>query len=782
LSGLFQRALEYISQSSDSIPLEDTAGISKEDQKEIQGEIDRIQQDSRIKVTPETMAIKAAKKGFVFPLLVNVFAVLLLAGGGFTLWYLFQRGETAAAGEAATITSAEGKLIEELKKESEAQLLQKNREINDIQSRLQDIDRQRQELQTNMDARVQAREEELRRSLEAALAAERDKLRGQGVSEADISRRLQALEAEKSAAVDRELQSFRQQADEERRRAEANLQNLQAEYQRNLAQASADRQKVLEEAQKREAELRTQMAAQTQVLEQESAEARQQLSRLSEQREKESLAARRLNGLYGGVKDDLQGGRYQEALGNLEAVRGYLDDPAVSSLPAMQERREIELFVVDSISSLVRSQMQQAATDTTSLVAAANLLTDLKSRVVEADELLRTGQATQAEAKYQEALALIPEVSRAHARLAGTSSAEERTRRETLRGELARADAAAGRQDWQGALGAYARALSYLPEQPAVIERLISQVRQAGYELGSAQARRQDSREAQSPLARANQLLEQRDYAAAVRAYSDLISRYPGASQVSQAVQGIGRAVEGLQSRGALDAAGAAELQKAIQDRDSEITALEAQRDRLLASSGDVGAEQRRLQEQLGALQQELSAKVSLIQTLEGEKSALQDQVVSLKSEIEDLRRVQAASAAQREAELQQKITRLERIEKRYNQLVSSYQDYAGKEDALLRTQGESALLESKLYLNAFLAASAESFPGLWDRIKRYDEAFEKAGRASALGDVNDVLIELSLRDRAQAQTLFLQSEKVRYRDNPQMTGLLDELLQLVAR
>jgi hypothetical protein len=762
LSGLFQRALEYISQSSNQFSVEDSAGISKDDQKEILGEINRVQEESRIQVTPEAMVIRATRKGFVFPLLVNLFAVLLLAGGGFTLWYLFQRGETVAAGETAAITSAEGRLIEELKKESEAQLLQKNREINDIQSHLQDIDRQRQDLQSNMDARIQAREEELRRSLESALAAERDKLRQQGVSEADITERLQALEAEKMAAFNRELESFRQQAAEERRRAEANLQNLQAEYQRSLAEASEDRQKVLDEAQKREAELRTQLAAQTAALAQESTEARRQLSSLSEQREKESLAASQLSGLYNRVKNDLQGARYEQALGDLEAIRSYLDDPSVSTLPAMLQRREIEFFVVDSISSLVRSQMQKASVDTGSLIAAASLLTDLKSRVVEGDELLRAAQVTQAETKYQEALALIPEVSRAHARLSGTTSAEERARRETLRAELARADAASGRQDYQGALDAYARALAYLPEQPAVSERLVSQVRQAGYELGTAQARRQDSASAQSPLARANQLLEQRDYAGAVRAYGDLISRYPAASQVSQAVQGIGRAMEGLEAQGA---AATAALKKTIEEQ-----------------GGEAGTAQRSLQERVSSLEQELAAKVSLIQTLEAEKSALQNQVASLKTEIDDVRRAQAGGAAEREAQLQQKITRLERIESRYNQLVSSYQDYAGKEDALLRARGEAALLESKLYLNAFLAAGSESFPGLWDRIKRYDGAFEKAGRASALGDLNEILIELSLRDRPEARALFLQSEKARYRDNPQMIDVLDELLRVVAR
>jgi hypothetical protein len=155
VSGLFRRALEIRNHTQENLEgeefvLDESSGISKEDQQEILREIEKVSQESRISVTPETMAIKAVKKGFLFPLLVNVLFVILLAGGGFTLYTLFQRGETVLMEEGGAIASAEGKLIEELKKESEAALQAKNREINQIQAQLQDIDKQRQELQFYM--------------------------------------------------------------------------------------------------------------------------------------------------------------------------------------------------------------------------------------------------------------------------------------------------------------------------------------------------------------------------------------------------------------------------------------------------------------------------------------------------------------------------------------------------------------------------------------------------------------------------------------------------------
>ncbi len=114
MSGLFQRAQEIRNHaqagpgSENEFILDEQSGISKEDQQEILEEIEKVSEESRISVTPETMAIKAAKRGFVFPLLVNIFAVLLLAGGGFTLYYLFQRGETVLMEEGSAIASAEG--------------------------------------------------------------------------------------------------------------------------------------------------------------------------------------------------------------------------------------------------------------------------------------------------------------------------------------------------------------------------------------------------------------------------------------------------------------------------------------------------------------------------------------------------------------------------------------------------------------------------------------------------------------------------------------------------
>jgi chromosome segregation ATPase len=350
------------------------------------------------------------------------------------------------------------------------------------------------------------------------------------------------------------------------------------------------------------------------------------------------------------------------------------------------------------------------------------------------------------------------------------------------------------------------------------VEKMIGQVRRAGYELGITQLRRQDSSNAAGPLAAAEVRYNQEEYNDAILGYIDLIGRYPNSTQVSSAVEGIRKSVQALeeqaQTRGTLtsgdgalaalqsDIAG---LEASLEEKDREVRDLRA---RLDAQSGDstalersieeknreiaalkeeiertrstAGASASDLEEKINSLTDELESKVALTENLQTEKRAMEEEIASLNSQIEQMEAEQAAMLGNLEEEMQKKINRLENVERRYNKLVDNYQEYARQEDALVAAQGERGLVQSKLHLNTFLSASEESFPGLWDRIKRYDEAFEKAGRTSAAEDLSDILFELSVRDRTESRDLFLESEKTRYRDVPAMVDLIDDLRVLV--
>jgi hypothetical protein len=81
----------------EEIAFDADSGITREEQKEIRAEIEKVATSSRITVKPEMFAVKAAKRGVLFPVIVNVGALLVLAVGLALFYFLFQRGETQLA-------------------------------------------------------------------------------------------------------------------------------------------------------------------------------------------------------------------------------------------------------------------------------------------------------------------------------------------------------------------------------------------------------------------------------------------------------------------------------------------------------------------------------------------------------------------------------------------------------------------------------------------------------------------------------------------------------------
>jgi len=746
LSGLYHRALALLRIQKPPEPdsefvFEEDSAISREDQKEILSEIEKVAAGSRITITPEIFTIHALKRGTFFPLMVNLFSILLLVGGLTALYLLFQRGKSVIMEQATAITTAEGKLIKELKKESEAKLLAKNKEISNIQNRLLEIDREREDLQSNMESKIQERENELRLTLEEELENERVKLRSQGISEEDINRKLRELELEKSFEFNRQLEAFKQEAEAERLKIENNLETLKNEYEQNLTAANNERLKVLDEARQREAELQSQLAEKTRALDSEKLKAQAELKKISDQRQRENQAGDQLISLYNIVESDIQNGKLNQALLNIEGIRNYLNDESIVTLPVILKRREVEFFVLDSLENLVKSELGKEEVDTTSLIASANILTDIRSLVIEADSLYESGRIGEAEELYSSALAAIPAINQSHNYFNEQKQKEEETRKQQLEAYLTAAESAFRRGSYTKALESYTRSLAYLPENQATIDRMITQVKSSGFQLGFANLIKDDSQAAAVPLAEAQAYYEKRQYSQALLSYLDILARYPQSRQAEAAVQGIKEAI-------------AAENQTAEKD----FTALKQDTERKIKS-----------------LENNLLAKVSQLNTLEQEKSSLVNTVEGLKQEIDQLSK--SAPPAATAAEIDE-ITR-KRLES-FAKIESSYNRYVAREDDILGRSGEEGLIESKMHLDNFIASTEDIFPGLWQRIKKYDRAFELAGRESAIQDTADIIYELTTRATPGAQERFLNNEINRNRGDELMVDLLNEIKELV--
>ncbi|MGO9308604.1 MAG: hypothetical protein ACLQDL_06230 [Spirochaetia bacterium] len=590
--------LGFSTEGREEFAFDPDSGITREEQKEIRQEIDKVASSSRMKVSPEMFAVKAAKQGVLFPVLVNVGAIVALAAGLAVLYFLFQRGETQASHQDTAAITAEGKLLAEVKKESEARLQEKNQQIDQIQGRLAEIDKQRQDLQANMDAKVQARESQLRASMTAELDAERARLQKQGLSEQDIQKRLTDLQAQQNSQFSSQLAAFKAQADADRKKSESALQDLRSQFNADLAKANADRQQVLADSRQREADLQAQLAQKTQELQSAQAQTQQQLAALTSQKQQEDLVSQQLVGLYTVAQSDIAAKNYPRALTSLQAISSYVNSTEVAVLPGIARRRPVDLFIVDSLTSLVQEQIDKGKVDTASLVDAANTITQVRTLVSSADGLLRAGRVADAEAAYGQALAAIPEIGKSYAYFTTKTRNSEAARQDALRAGLSRAESAYAAGRWADMLAAYRDAFGYLPESSARLATTLSNIGTGAMALNAQKAQADQTQAAAPALAQANTSLQQHRYADAAGQYLAVLQGYPQSTQAGPAVKGINDSIAALSAQASSDLKGQsdqvtalnaqlASVRKDISDRTTEITGIKKSLMDLVGMTGD---------------------------------------------------------------------------------------------------------------------------------------------------------------------------------------------------
>jgi hypothetical protein len=705
------------------IQFDSESGISKEDQKDVIQEIENVVTKNRIVTTDEDFIVKADKRGVLFPVLVVISAVVALGIGGLAFYFLFQRGESQIVrGTVGTIT-AEGQLIQAVRREANGKILEKNQEINTIQGRLADIDKQRQDLQSNMDTKVSQKEQELRAQMTAALEAERTRLQKEGLSKQAVALRMQELETQRASQLQHAMDAFKKQAEAERLQAEQNLKTMQAEFTANLDKANTERQQAILDAQKREQELRGQFAQKAQSLEATTAQATQALNALVAQREKEDLVTGQLVGLYTGVRDQIAQAQYTQALTSLQALRDFVSRPDVQVLPALAKRHDVDLFVVDSLTSLVQTEIEKAKNDTATLLEAANELSKLKQNVTDAQAALKAGKAAEAEKAFGDALEAIPEIAASYDYFVNRDKAAEAARQEQLTQALDKADAAAKAENYTLAAADYRAALVYLPSSSDRLDRIVANIEAAGDLEGFQRLSQSQSNSAAALLTQADALRTQGRFEDALNGYLSLLGQYPLATQVKDALAGIQAATKGLNDNAA--AAVTAKVKDDIARLQGQIDSLntDLQKQTTLAGAGAVAAKQLKdLQDQFAAMQKSYKDYV-----------AKEDKVLN---------------------------------------------------DPKAKTRGDAALMDTKPYLDTFFRSPAvkQVFPDLTDRVKKYDLGFQSAGRSDAIQDAISVVINFAQKTTQAERRQFIQQQRDFYKNDDDMKKLLDEMDQRLAQ
>ena len=93
------------------------------------------------------------------------------------------------------------------------------------------------------------------------------------------------------------------------------------------------------------------------------------------------------------------------------------------------------------------------------------------------------------------------------------------------------------------------------------------------------------------------------------------------------------------------------------------------------------------------------------------------------------------------------------------------------------RADGHEAVFRRVLPLRSI----QESFPGISDRVKRYDLGFQSAGRSDAIQDAITIVVNYSRQRTPDLKRQYIQTELKTYAKDPDMTQLLQEMDQRLA-
>ena len=363
MSGLFRRARAIrtrLNLLGEDISRDDfVMDFSDDERQHVMSDIETMLQDGRAGSDDSELRFEPRKKAFVLPLVLNLGALVILAVGTFVMFLLFDRGEENLASTGRSLSSAEGRILENLRREAEAELGAKDAELNDYRSKLADLESQRALLENQTDSIIAEREEALRREFEGNLAAERARLSGEGVSGEELTSALAAYETEIRNEYETSLETARQEARDEENRRIAELDAQRQEYQGLIAQADADRQQIEQELASRDDQI-AELAARSEADAAQAGEASRQLSDLKAQQDRDRLVTDQITAFYSDIGDARSRGDAASALGTLDALEAYLAEPAIAGSVVVRSRRNTDRFLIPALRRLIELENRPA--------------------------------------------------------------------------------------------------------------------------------------------------------------------------------------------------------------------------------------------------------------------------------------------------------------------------------------------------------------------------------------------------------------------------------------
>ena len=496
-------------------------GISADERAQIAGHIDSMLSESRIQVTPQTLSYTPKRHGALLPIVSNVAIVAVFALAGFIMFRLLNHQEQYIASGQAAVQGAENQLIAAMKRQAREQLASRDQAILDAQSKLQSLSQQEAQMRSESDAAVKAREQQLAAQFDQKLAQEKDRLEKQGLSAAAQARQLQAYEAARRQETDRQLAAARQQAEADLAARQKSLAVLVSQTQDSLVAARQEREKIQSALDQPTAAQGTQAAAAGSTPGSAAAAtpaagtlpaggspdttvASQDLARMRQQREKEQLVLDQILAGYSRVEASLESKNYAEAQRGLDSLRALVEDPSLASLPSIQKRSPVELFLINSLSDLVASRRSAAATaalpaasagaaapppasaDAAAASDAAAQLASISRLVAQGDGRMKAGDFAGARDAYLKAMGISPAVNQGYLGLEDVSAQLDRPGSPEAMNGLQQANLFFQAGSFRSSVEQYRAAVGLLLKDKQLANQLTDNIMNAGYHVLAA--------------------------------------------------------------------------------------------------------------------------------------------------------------------------------------------------------------------------------------------------------------------------------------------------------
>ncbi|HVO39868.1 MAG TPA: hypothetical protein VMV03_12640 [Spirochaetia bacterium] len=398
--------------------LESESGITPSEREEIRTHIEKVATENRIPVEAAQFSLPQARRGVLMPTIVNAAAVLAVLVAALVLTLVFRHGERRLETQATQYASVEGRLIRELRAESDQQMSSKQKEIDEVRQKLRDLEQQQQTLEQTFNDKLRQKEAEFKALLKQEVEAERARLLSRGLGQAELDRQMQKYEAERRTYYERQLADYRKQLEAQKRQVQADIDRLRSEYTARLDQLQKEQRQIVADYQQRESNLRVQLEQKTQVMERLRTQniadleaAQRELARLTQVSERTTSVENQIDGLTVRIRDALVAADTAGALTRVHDLQGYLRQDAVRNASGLGGRIRTETFFLNQLESTLNEQLKsEASAGSQSLTSELELLGRIRD-LSKSATAARTDEA-RLEA-YRGILSAMPEVKTA---------------------------------------------------------------------------------------------------------------------------------------------------------------------------------------------------------------------------------------------------------------------------------------------------------------------------------------------------------------------------------